>query len=226
MTLTKYSTPIIDEQNPFYCPSVPAASFLQSLRQKVSLESHSRHTLGYSQGQDEFSTPSFAKLLDQSISEEDLLDLMYRRPTLPGSPLDEDSSLDSIYPVSHRLGYRQPGSDVDRERREPSVASESFSDLQGPMIHERSFLAVNDGSFELSAKADRIQYFPKMIGFTPSDPTRRNYGAIAVDSDRDVHVQNLSGKIRVLEGTLFQTFVQVLMCRHRVSYRPGYERFR
>ena len=209
MTIPRYSIPIVDEQNPCYCPGLPAASFLESLRQKALSEAAFRQLQPEPQRSlldvpllaDGYENPcaSFEKLLDQSISEDDLLELVYRRPTLPQPSPEEDSSLDSIYSVPARHAHSSRLS----PRKEPSVAcSDSFSDLQGPVKRERSFLAVNEGSFELSAKADRIQYFPTNYksGFTSVDNNRR-HRTYSPHEDWDTHLQDLNRRIRHLEGT-------------------------
>lgn len=206
MTIPKYSTPIVDDQNPCYCPDLPAASFLESLRQKTTSEPAFRQfqqhgdSLDLLHAADDYEPlcPSFEKLLDQSISEDDLLRLVYRRPT-PPSP-EEDSSLGSIYsvPARHAQYLRSA------PRNEPSMTfSDSFSDLQGPLKHERSILAVNEGSFELSAKAERIQYFPTNYkpGFTSVHKNHRYRIHPDENDDWNTHLQSLDCKVRQLEGT-------------------------
>ena len=86
---SRYSIPIVDDENPCYCPSIPAASFLQSLREKVSKDPLVKpipQALSKNPEDEDYPCPSFAHVLDQSIGEDDLLELMYRRPTLVQQP--------------------------------------------------------------------------------------------------------------------------------------------
>ncbi|KZT02534.1 uncharacterized protein LAESUDRAFT_738637 [Laetiporus sulphureus 93-53] len=168
-----YTVPIIDEQNPLYCPNIDAAAFLESLRQHIRSDPPP-----YSRLPEEH-IPSFAERLDQSLDESDIYRLLYR--ALPHvSKLSSNSSVSSSIrhweqetplPRAGRDQYARspPGVKVKRKRSE---SMETFSDLLAPPKRERSLQSVNDKSFEVSGKADRLCYFREADGgwYSPFEP--------------------------------------------------------
>ena len=73
--------------------------------------------------------------------------------------------------------------------------SDSFSEFRGPFKRQRSSMSVNEGSFELSAKADKLQFFSTRNDFTPYE--RRG---VAQDYGR-LTSEELADRVRTLEGT-------------------------
>ena len=84
-----------------------------------------------------------------------------------------------------------------RSPRHTRVAqtSDSFSEFRGPFKRQRSSMSVNEGSFELSAKADKLQFFSTRNDFTPYE--RRG---VAQDYGR-LTSEELADRVRTLEGT-------------------------
>lgn len=168
--MNPYGNPKVDKNNPLYCPSVPAVAFLESIRRQIhdkggisrentpelSPDHEDRHLL-----------PSFTRLLDKSVTDDDLLELLYNpshSETLLGDDDSGDTNMGSVLqgtafrglavPVSPRV----PGCDCVIKQEESSI---SFSDLRGPAKREMSLPSINEGSFELSGKADPIVYFAR-----------------------------------------------------------------
>ena len=191
--------PIVDEENPFYCPSLPAQSFLASLRERLSVSQQDAHPQDlHGDAQDIGAFTPFEKVLDQSMSEDDVLNLVYRCPTLvrPSPEPEEDSSLDSIRSIPRHMRDNS----TRRELKPPSIVSDTFSDLQGPVRHELSLQTVNEGSFQLSGKADRIQFFPPDPKC--SAPTRRTRKPECIPAEGGLHayVRDLNNKVNTLQG--------------------------
>ncbi|KAH8101836.1 hypothetical protein BXZ70DRAFT_79817 [Cristinia sonorae] len=141
--------------------------------------SQAHHELKLSPQNQNAQMPSFLELLNESMNEEDLLilqtaahsassrqNLAFSSPSLGTStsfaPSWEKKSGSRLLPrstIKSRPGKTSPrpiGRDLPGSR-----ASTAFSDLQGPPKHGRSSMSVNDESFELSAKADRLNFFPR-----------------------------------------------------------------
>ena len=83
-----------------------------------------------------------------------------------------------------------------------SAAPETFSDLEGPGKREMSLLSVNEGSFELSAKADRILYFARGSSYSPYPVKHRRHTRQSVRRNPNwrAKVIELQGKVTILEG--------------------------
>ncbi|KAH9948596.1 hypothetical protein B0H21DRAFT_230902 [Amylocystis lapponica] len=155
--MVHYNGPTIDDENPLYCPSLSAAAFLEMVHQNLGSGPIAAST---PHGQ----LPSFTKLLDHSLDEQDILDLLYR--PLSGSEGSNSFSSSRSIPAWERstpLRARErqvtPHSPPElriKRKREPSP--DSFSDLLGVPRHGRSFVA-EDSTFYLSAKADKLRYF-------------------------------------------------------------------
>ncbi len=203
----KYTVPTTDDENPFYCPSVSALSFLENLRQRIhSAQLHHTNPDNPPQVQQRDSFPSFEKLLDQSIGEDDLLELLYRPACLQDSdsPEQQNSSINSIFSIPPwERKHRNPASlnslanRADIGERGSASASHTFSDLLGTTRRERSFPVANEVSFDLSGKADRICYFPPGTAHSPYGFKAR---CLASADEKDL-VTELNDKIRELEGT-------------------------
>ncbi|KAJ3486182.1 hypothetical protein NLI96_g4420 [Meripilus lineatus] len=237
--------PIIDDENPLYCPSVPAVDYLQAIRKQAhkqppkatsvtSIASNNDHlsrrgyiTLSDQQQQQQQEQQqqsqsqlhqSFASLLDSSLDDEDLAELFfaYNRPDavdfLNGGNSSGSSSSGSLSTLSvwdrGSLGNRSPpavpgcspsgknggfppdlvsGVDV-------SGVSSGFSDLRGEGKRGKSSVDLNDESFDLSAKAERIRYF--VPGSVDSRYEGDHYGLPQQNSSG-----SLKRKIKTLEGT-------------------------
>ena len=206
--VTIYPEPIVDDENPFYCPSISAVSFLQSVRQNLHIEANTRrqksaHTPDFPHDVHHVLFPSFNNLLDRSLDDEDLLQLHYapRNVSRISAYFRHDlssSSLGSGPAPSVSADHQNAGGHAHRRSpRHTRVAqtSDSFSEFRGPFKRQRSSMSVNEGSFELSAKADKLQFFSTRNDFTPYE--RRG---VAQDYGR-LTSEELADRVRTLEGS-------------------------
>ncbi|KZT73548.1 hypothetical protein DAEQUDRAFT_662157 [Daedalea quercina L-15889] len=192
--------PVVDEKNPFYCPALDAVAFLQTLRHQI----HSSPP-PYSRSPGDC-LPSFAECLDKSLDEAELHSLLYRAvPRALDSP--NASSLDfsgffcdQSTPAPQR-GQATPSAPGIKAKRKRPSSPETFSDLLAPAKREKSFQSVNEGSFELSSRAEKLRYFrgSQDALFSPYAP--RSYGYS--DADGRPTAFELERKIRVLEDELY-----------------------
>ncbi|EKM57872.1 uncharacterized protein PHACADRAFT_206742 [Phanerochaete carnosa HHB-10118-sp] len=166
-----YDIPKVDRNNPLYCPSVPAVVFLESIRRKIhdkggiSRESTPEFSPDH---ENRHSLSSFTRLLDKSVTDDDLLELLYNpghSETLLGNGDNSgDTNLSSVLQGVTSRGLTVPVSpqvyacDCLIKEEESSI---SFSDLRGPAKREMSLPSGNEGSFEISGKADPIVYFAR-----------------------------------------------------------------
>lgn len=221
-TATAYQEPTIDDDNPFYCPSIPAFSFLESVRQKVYLEANTHRqkyarTPDLDHDVDQLLFPSFDRILDRSLDEEDLLQLHYvpRNASRFSARLRHDSTSSSLGTdhLHSMPSWRNKDGSLEHH---PSHAparrsskpirirtSDSFSEFRGPFKRQRSSMTVNEGSFELSAKAERLHFFPTRAAFSP-------YDLQAISQDRKLASAELANKVRVLEGIYGLTYFILL----------------
>ncbi|CAL1715860.1 unnamed protein product [Somion occarium] len=151
-------------------------------------------------------------MLDKSLTEEDLLRLHYfpanaamfptrTRHDSSSSSLEADS-LRSIPSWKNKAGTYNTSSKpskrhVPSKRSRPSHVhtSDSFSEFRGPFRREKSAMTVNDGSFELSARAERLHYFPVKASFSPYEPMPQR--------NRELPEDQLTEKVRNLEDELY-----------------------
>ncbi|TCD67810.1 hypothetical protein EIP91_011938 [Steccherinum ochraceum] len=194
-----YGRPVEDTDNPCYCPSIPALTYLQSLRPPLISKNPnalaigpktSRHfktktksrsarfarMLSRAHLDPQFSPsgeliPSFTDILNESLDEHDLLALKNAVQS-PATRTDENLSVSSYVSSAYfapswekktgssRLHLPSASASKQDRARAGSQGSSTFSDLRGPAKHQRSSVSVNEDSFELSAKADRLNFFP------------------------------------------------------------------
>lgn len=210
-----------DDENPFYCPSMPAVTFLQTIRRKLKIKNVSNAS--------KKTLPSFLQILDQSVDNEDIYSLLY--PSTPAKDLLHTSSdyspePDDVSVLFNRTSGRKydnsgpavpPGLDFHQPlpgeskadshgicgiKRRRADSLDSFSDILGPTKHARSSLTVNESSFELSGKADRIHFFRG--GPSSSD------NVICTDrADQD----ELTHRFRLVHGKFYKSqYSQRIVC--------------
>lgn len=212
-----YDIPLVDDENPLYCPALPAVSFLEAIRQQLhgspgpkASDPTTTPELCPDTPSDDYLLPSFARLLDKSVTDDDLLELLYN-PERTGIQdlLDQDdenaSSVLDLARTVHNGAER-----MVKKEASPGL-QQTFSDLDGPVKREKSVLSVNDGSFELSGKADRILNFFRASSYTPYNTrSRRNqHQHIAGENGWRARINELQTKISRLEGTFLQ-FIHVV----------------
>ncbi|KAF9818789.1 hypothetical protein IEO21_02569 [Rhodonia placenta] len=200
-----YTQPIVDDQNPFYCPAITAVAFLESLRHQLrdAPPPYSRSPEGHD--------ISFAERLDQSVDEKDLYRLLFRFHPHQSHDLDHNSSVDSSLsapayghstPVPVPQSVASPAGPVKvRAKRKRSRSCDTFSGLLAPPKRERSLQSVNDSSFELSAKAERLRYFKGSADALFSPASHGARGVPEIDGPLTKH--ELERRICILEDELY-----------------------
>lgn len=224
MARTESRIPTTDVDNPFYCPSVPAALFLSSVRSRLRHANRDagHHSLDYTPEltdtsiQEPFS--SFAEILERSICEDDLLELLYRPGNHSNSLAGTDnSSFTSICPGMHRTasfldhGFLSSFGKRRSQSLEHSTTFSDFSDFALPAKRERSIVDINETSFELSAKAEKIRFFPQKRVPSSDDTLALTAhhvpgGGKNIESD-----SRLITRIRALEGTVYAMYRLAIM---------------
>ncbi|OCH90333.1 hypothetical protein OBBRIDRAFT_826004, partial [Obba rivulosa] len=187
--------PVADTENPLYCPSLDTASFLREL--------HGRRQEQYTQLSHNFTNiPSLLDRLEDSLDAGEFLDLMYRPLHDVLGPLPWQYGVSSpilAHPCSPLVKISQ--SSLSNLKRS---CAESFSDLLGPIKCARSDQTLNEDSFELSAKAERLQYFP-----LPADSISLLHGCselfpvvpgAGLCNVQDTTRSNLESRLRLLAG--------------------------
>ncbi len=166
--------PVVDPQNPFYCPAVPADIYMQDLRFQLSSNPW-KFSLGT------YSDPktggdlliSFPVRLNDALGADDddtdtalapRSDLGHKNPAymlarrnrtqlwVPGDTLYEKSR--SLSPA----GALDLSADYDPSPGRSPMDSPPGSVLRGPPIRGLSPISLNDESFALSGKADRLRF--------------------------------------------------------------------
>ncbi|KAJ7068858.1 hypothetical protein B0H15DRAFT_918312 [Mycena belliarum] len=161
--------PSIDANNPLYCPAITASSYLSSLRRQV------RRRDSRTQPQDAKKLFSFAQILDDALHEGE------RKPLHDLPQSDDDHTLPSSYTFRENLTIsveHRTRATENKTSRLPLLKRKrsSFSDLRGSPKHARSVESVHESSFEISARRERIQYFPRKPQY--------NYSPIALPKNR------------------------------------------
>lgn len=182
-----YALPVVDEKNPFYCPAISASTYVKSLRQKFSRKQASRPN-------HRINKLSFAQLLDRSLlqsDDEESSDISQEwtsrfsdqnpclppilssgsREGLPDIPAWEKDPihlhlpplLETIGDSSCLANFLKSGS----KRKKTS-----FSDLRGPAKHARSFQSVQDSSFDIEVKHEKLNYSGSFPCSPPAQPVQ------------------------------------------------------
>lgn len=183
--MPSYNFPSIDAKNPFYCPSVPAAAYLDSLRRRLS------RTGPYSKStNNQYFLKSFARILDKALLSDDSdnddddddtsaflepssrINLSHRELELPSPETSEDHPLGFEYTIptweyediddlseNPWVGIRgQPVPSNPPGLQNLKRKRTSFSDIRGPEKHAKSFQSVHDSSFDVSVKHEKLRY--------------------------------------------------------------------
>lgn len=207
--MQRYSTPLIDEQNPFYCPTVSATAYINSLRQNLRRNDPNIHR--ELQPQDAQLLLSFARVLDKALmQDDDVAESFGSLGAIPDSPdrgpLSDTSSEDLDYPIPAWERYQDSsesgnswidiGGCLARNRR-PVVKRKrtSFSEIRGPPKYARSFQSVHDSSFEIDIKRENLQYCIPGHEYSSPPPGKQQ-------SSVDYPAHDLISRIQALEGTL------------------------
>ncbi|KAG6840335.1 hypothetical protein C0991_007336 [Blastosporella zonata] len=158
--------PSIDVNNPFYCPAVPAASYIKSLHDQVRRKTGSRVQ---SRRYDRL-VISFARVLENAVltdafdsSDDEKYDVTagagHRVVGNCGSPTsssssDEENPLSTIIPLWEREEDSWDQVYVASKKRK----QDTFSDIRGPSKYAKSVLSAHDSSFDVSVKREALVY--------------------------------------------------------------------
>jgi hypothetical protein len=181
------SVPLVDEQNPLYCPDFSASAYLHSLRRLHSTAGWRGQKLVH----------SFAKILGRAFSD-DRNDFLTRQcyPSLDES--SRSSSFSSSFDSSCDPYYHLLSPPHAFKRKQPT----SFSDLQGPAKRTRSFLTTgSDTPFVVTEEGNRLCFSPfthnsaeKDCGSEKQAKERRRLDEPDSSDDLTTRVQELEGK--------------------------------
>ena len=191
--------PLVDENNPLYCPAIPAADYLKELRFRTQKSAKSRNfssrnlsrSFGYtlekssredpkndgSIGSDWISGDYFTSgqgwFSSQSPGVEDL------PPYSPTVPVRPQSKVPKILEISPNLsGKKLIVHDLKRKN--------DFSDFAAPPKYARSLLSIHDSSFDLEVWSEKLDF--EGVKPSPSDATNvlkdRNPATSSSDLDR------------------------------------------
>jgi hypothetical protein len=171
-----YVIPVVDDNNPLYCPAIPAALYLKSLRGRSYKSGRSRRHPDLFQ--------SFARTLEQSTRTQD---------SDNDDSMESDRILGNYYVPGHKpslvrhqhLGrfYSSVTGELDhhsiREKYINCLASPkrfqrfslkhkfSSSDLGAPSKYARSQLSFHDSSFDIEVQREKLEYFMNTLESSP-----------------------------------------------------------
>ncbi|EIW57992.1 uncharacterized protein TRAVEDRAFT_21430 [Trametes versicolor FP-101664 SS1] len=181
--------PVIDPQNPFYCPAVPADIYMQDLRFQLSSNPW-KFSLGLYEdsktggdvllsfpvrlndalgADDDDADTDPTPALRSNLAPKNPAYMLARRNRtqlwVPGDTLYEKSR--SFSPA----GALDLSADYDLSPGRSPVDSPPASALRGPPLRGLSPISLNDESFALSGKADRLRFSMHGHAFvSPDDP--------------------------------------------------------
>ncbi|CAA7267496.1 unnamed protein product [Cyclocybe aegerita] len=185
--MPQYDGPIVDEQNPFYCPSIPADSyhqFLKEARQMLNTERPPDHDIFH----------SYQRALEKSLSKSDDGGSVCKMDWIRDDPMPPDCAWpssqpapgsDELPPYSSVELTRAPAKPrhntaLDSEaaksllqlrERQPDFKkklSDSFSDFEAPPQYARSMVSFHNSSFEFEVSRKGLNFFT-----ASSSPTAR-----------------------------------------------------
>lgn len=184
--------PVIDPQNPFYCPAVPADIYMQDLRFQLS-----SNPWKFSLGLYEDSKTggdvllSFPVRLNDALGADDDDTGTDPAPALPSNFVPKNPAYmlarrnrtqlwvpgDTLYEKSRSFspaGALDLSADYDLSPGRSPVDSPPASALRDPPLRGLSPISLNDESFALSGKADRLRFSMHGHAFaSPDDPKAR-----------------------------------------------------
>jgi hypothetical protein len=183
--MPSYNFPSIDAKNPLYCPSVPAAAYLDSLRRRLHRNRNRSRSKPYSKStHNEYFLQSFARILDKALLSADSDDenasafppqsrikSSRREPPSPDttskeSPLGFEYAIpaweqDDTDDLSENPWVGMRGQPVPT--KPPGLPNlkrkrTTFSDIRGPAKHVKSFQSIHESSFDVSVKHEKLRY--------------------------------------------------------------------
>ncbi|KAL4264542.1 hypothetical protein AB1N83_005057 [Pleurotus pulmonarius] len=173
--------PLVDPQNPLYCPAVSPSSYLRQLRRNQ----------GSNEGQ-RILARSFACLLVQALDAVPSVSAKLSSGSLyahlpPLWEYDDESTLT----VCEDSLARNPHKSRLSKRKRLYDDSGTFPELKGPSKYARSCPSAHDSSFEVGLTHDTLQ-FSGLASSPPEIPSE----------DTRSEVEHLKARIRTLEDAL------------------------
>ncbi|KAL1721344.1 hypothetical protein EV715DRAFT_195328 [Schizophyllum commune] len=220
------SCPVVDEQNPLYCPTLSATSYLESLRRQVARDSYAQRALG------EDPLLSFARLLQNALQEpgsqprpahntRSTTKFESHSPQLPRaqySSISGDLTLGSNLTLGSDPPFDSSFSQLDStvcdgttrhpfphfDFRPPATVRpkrrlSDFSDFNGPSQLDRSQMSNQDSSFDVVVKHECLDfdvYDPDSAPPPPYSPIQLYGPYIGSESPRGV--SNLIDRLSTL----------------------------
>ncbi|KAI0648655.1 hypothetical protein C8Q79DRAFT_461996 [Trametes meyenii] len=179
-----FLAPTVDDSdlNPFYCPAIPADVFLQDLRFRVAARpwAFSSTLIDFGVPADDSLVSFAARLCDAEArrnSSASFLDSKRSTTAISASAsvaslwdprlasYNISRSLASSSGLGLILGSDHEEDSVSPKGREPH----SFSALEGSPAHGLSPISLNNESFVLSGKADRLSWSPRSNAYASPD---------------------------------------------------------
>lgn len=198
------NNPLIDDKNPFYCPAIPAATYLKSLRSRTrNLARSSQYFPSASQ--------SFTNVLEESLldataekSDDDmgsdwiLGDYFTSGRGWFSSPLDELPPYSPTESVKTQTRVQALGICKDKNSLLPTAAirvdrrvglkrKSPFSDFGAPPKYARSVQSLHESSFDIELRREQLRYSD-----VESSPGKNNdlLGLVAHPEANIIHLIN------------------------------------
>jgi hypothetical protein len=233
--MLNYTSPLVDEKNPLYCPAIPAAEYLEELRFRTQKSAKSRNLSRRNLSH------SFGFTLEQSSREDPNNDGSIRSDWILGdyftpghgwfssqSPVAEDlppysttapSKVPQILQISPNLsGTKRKFHDLKRKN--------DFSDFAAPPKYARSLLSVHDSSFDLEVWHEKLQFTGVKSSPTDTQNVLKDINPATSRYDLDRLIDNLDAElpgIRLKErlwrlGVINPQSLMDFLCKHGNLY--------
>ena len=168
-----YVIPIVDDSNPLYCPAIPAALYLKSLRGRFNKSGWSHRRLGLCQ--------SFARTLEQSTRTEDsddedtvgsdwILGNYYSHSNKQSLARRQHLGDSVTGELDHDSAQKKPVDYLASPKRFQSFSLKRklcFSDLGAPPKYARSQPSFHDSSFDIDVQHEKLEYFSNTMESSP-----------------------------------------------------------
>ncbi|KAJ7081613.1 hypothetical protein B0H15DRAFT_854440 [Mycena belliarum] len=182
--MSAYSYPLVDNQNPLYCPTISASSYLSSVRRRVRVQRLKPQTLS----QNNRNLDSFVNALEKALQE--------KKPVLRElSPSDDDCALPLSSVLPENLDFSFNHATTSRPLLKRKFSGSSFRELHSPAKYPRSTRSVREVSLEVDAKAQQNRYFPPK-------PQNSSRALLMKHSMKTDIPGELKAKIQILEDQL------------------------
>ncbi|TFK34573.1 hypothetical protein BDQ12DRAFT_689521 [Crucibulum laeve] len=210
--MQSYAHPLVDDDNPLYCPAVSVTAYMNHLRHKLDR----KYLFQRQHRNNDDLLLSFASVLDKAITQQDFYKddekkdededsrwLVHHVPLmgvsdrtssgsrngLPAIPGWEKDVEESYIPKYARIDIKSISQAQPNLKRKRS----SFTDLHGPPRYARSFQSTHDSSFDVDIKREQLHY---------SDAIFRSSSCFSQDRTEDILVDNSSSALEALVGQI------------------------